>query len=145
MITLKTKKIIQRATELKINDDGFTIVLSAAKKVIVAGQSFKTVPVGWKVKLPKGKYGRVTNWYLVNKNTLNSTLFVEEGYVPPDTEINLEVTLRNHGPYPITILPNQEIASMQILTKPPVINITVVEEFNEIPEGNEEENTKTID
>jgi len=128
-MTIKTKKVIASAAALKVSDDGFIIVLSAARKIIVAGQSLKKVPVGWEVQLPKTKYGRVTNLNSAYGNVLSGTLFVEEDYVPAGKETTLEVTVRNHGSYPITIILGQEIASLQVLTKPPSIGIETVKAF----------------
>lgn len=136
---LKVQKTIQNADKLKVNEDGFTIILSAPKKVIVAGHSLKKIPIGWILQCPKNKYGRVTNLISDVGNVLGGTLFVEESYIPAGAETSLEVIVRNHGPYPTTIIPEQHIASIQILTKPPAIDVTVVETFEDKTEETNEE------
>lgn len=89
--------------------------LSAAHKMVVAGQTTKVIGTGLAFQIPEGYFGKVFDR---SGMAANSNLIVKAGVIDSDYTGEIRVIMSNTSPYPETILPGDRIAQLVVLPLP---------------------------
>lgn len=99
---------------------GYDLTAALESPVIIVERGRAVIPIGWKISVPPGTYGRIAPR---SGLTVKQGLDIGAGVIDSDYRGEVQVVVFNHGSAPVAITSGQKIAQLilEVITTPEVV------------------------